>query len=216
MKKLLIGMVDTGVNPWHSHVRGEVRGCRLYVNGSGQICEDNDFSDPVGHGTAVAGVLRQVLPAAGLFVVKVFDNGLSTYPSLLARGILRAAAEACDAINLSCSVPPGPGTELIADACAAAHQAGSILVAAGKRGHPGLMPASLPGVFGVISADELDDDQIELQGSGPYPCRARGLPRQLYHFPPGSNLSGDSLACARVTAHLACRLSDDNSGHNLT
>jgi len=216
MKKLLIGMVDTGVNPWHSHVRGEVRGCRLYVNGSGEICEDSDFSDPIGHGTAVAGVLRQALPAADLFVVRVFDDRLSTYPSLLARGILRAAAEGCDVINLSCSVPPGPGTELIADACAAAHQAGSILVAAGQPGCAGLMPASLPDVFAVIAADEFDDDQIELQGSGPYPCRARGLPRQLDNVPAGLNLSGDSLACARVTAHLARRLSGDNLGHNLT
>jgi len=203
MKKLLIGMVDTGVNPWHSHVRGEVRGCRLYVDSSGKICEDNDFSDPVGHGTAVAGVLRQALPAAGLFVVRIFDNELSTYPSLLARGILRAAAEGCDVINLSCSVPPGPGTGLIADACAAAHQAGSILVAAGQPGHPGLLPASLPDVLGVICADGFEDDRIELHGNGPYPCRARGRPRQLDNIPPSSNLSGDSLACARVTAHLA-------------
>jgi len=216
MKKLLIGMVDTGVNPWHSHVRGEVRGCRLYVDGSGIICEDDDFSDPVGHGTAVAGVLRQALPAAELFVVKVFDNGLSTYPSLLARGILRAAAEGCAVINLSCSVPPGPGTGLIADACAAAHQAGVILVAAGQPGQPGLLPAFLPDVYGVICADELDDDQIELQGSGPYPCRARGLPRRLSNVPAASNLSGDSLACARVAAYLACRVSGDNSGHFLT
>ncbi len=213
MKKLLIGMVDTGVNPWHSHVRGEVRGCRLYVDSSGKICEDSDFSDPVGHGTAVAGVLRQALPAAGLFVVRIFDNELSTYPSLLARGILRAAAEGCDVINLSCSVPPGPGTGLIADACAATHQAGSILVAAGQSGCLGLLPASLPDVYGVICADEFDDDQIELQGDGPYPCRAGGLPRQLDNVPPGSNVSGDSLACARVTVHLACRLYGNNSGH---
>jgi len=209
MRKLLIGMVDTGVNPWHSHVRGEVRGCRLYVNDSGTICEDSDFSDPVGHGTAVAGVLRQVLPAAELFVVKVFDNGLSTYPSLLARGILRAAAEGCDVINLSCSVPPGPGTGLIADACAAAHQAGAILVAAGQPGQPGLLPASLPDVYGVISADGFDDDQVELQGGGLYPCRAQGLPRRLDNIPPGLNLSGDSLACARVAAHLATMMTSN-------
>ena len=35
---------------------------------------------------------------------------LTHIPSLVARGILRAAAEACDVINLSWSVPPGPGT----------------------------------------------------------------------------------------------------------
>ncbi len=206
MKKQLIGIVDTGVNPWHSHVRGEVQGCRLYVNHAGQICEDDDFSDPVGHGTAIAGVLRQALPEADLFVVRVFDDGLTTYPSLLARGILRAAAAGCDVINLSCSVPPGPGVGLVADACASAQQAGSILVAAGQPGPAGPIPASLPGVFAVVAAEEFADGQVEMAADEASPCRAKGLPRELDGFPRGLNLGGDSLACARVSAHLACRL----------
>lgn len=203
VQKQLIGIVDTGINPWHSHVRGEIRGCRIYADGEGKICEDEDFSDPVGHGTAVAGILREALPDAGLFAVRVFEDGLSTYPSLLARGILRAAAEGCDVINLSLALPPGSQTELIADACAAAGEAGSVLVAAGHPERPGLLPASLPGVYGVISDDELEDEEIEMQGAGPYPCRARGIPRRLDYIPPGANLWGHSLACARVSAYLA-------------
>ncbi len=203
MRQLLIGIVDTGINPWHSHVRGEVTGCRIFLDGEGRICEDRDFSDPVGHGTAVAGVVREALPNAGLFAVRVFENGLTTYPSLVARGILRAAAQGCDVINLSLALPPGAGAELIADACFAARQAGSMLVAAGHPQRPGLLPASLPGVYGVISDDELEDDAIEMHGGEPYPCRARGLPRQLDHVPPEANLWGHSLACARVTAYLA-------------
>jgi len=203
VQKLLIGIVDTGINPWHSHVRGEVSGCRIFLDGEGRICEDSDFSDPVGHGTAVAGVVREVLPDAGFFAVRVFDQGLSTYPSLVARGILRAAAQGCDVINLSLALPPGAGAELITDACAAAREAGSILVAAGHPQRAGLLPASLPGVYGVVADDELDDDAIEMHGGQPYPCRARGLPRQLDHIPPKANLWGHSLACARVTAYLA-------------
>jgi subtilisin family serine protease len=203
VQHLLIGIVDTGINPWHSHVRGEVSGCRIFLDGEGTIGEDGDFSDPVGHGTAVAGVVREALPDAALFAVRVFDQGLSTYPSLVARGILRAAAQGCDVINLSLALPPGAGAELITDACAAAREAGSILVAAGHPLRPGLLPASLPGVYGVIADDELDDDAIEMHGGQPYPCRARGLPRQLDHIPPAANLWGHSLACARVTAYLA-------------
>jgi subtilisin family serine protease len=203
VQKQLIGIVDTGINPWHSHVRGDIRGCRIYVNSGGKICEDKDFRDPVGHGTAVAGILREALPDAELFAVRVFENGLSTYPSLLARGILRAAAEGCDVINLSLALPPGSRTELIADACVAARAAGSALVAAGHPERPGLLPASLPGVYGVISDDDLEDEEIEMQGDGPYPCRARGIPRKLENIPPGANLWGHSLACARVSAYLA-------------
>ncbi len=203
MRKLLIGIVDTGINPWHSHVRGEVQGCRIYLNSDERICEDSDFGDPVGHGTAVAGILREALPEAGLFAVRVFENGLTTYPSLVARGILQAAAEGCDAINLSLALPPGPGSELIAEACVAAQEAGSVLVAAGHPEHPDLLPASLPGVFGVICDNELEDDEIVMQGEGPYPCRARGVPRKLDNIPTRENLWGHSLACARVTAYIA-------------
>lgn len=203
VQKPLIGIIDTGINPWHSHVRGAVRGCRIYLNDDHKICEDDEFSDPTGHGTAVAGVLREALPAAELFAVRVFENGLSTYPSLVARGILRAASEGCAIINLSLALPPGVGAELIAEACVAAQQAGVVLVAAGHPQQPGLLPASLPGVYGVIADDSLEDDQIEIQDDEPYTCRARGLPRQLKSIPPGANLCGHSLACARVTAYLA-------------
>jgi len=203
VQKLLIGIVDTGVNPWHSHVRGEVRGCRIYLNNDGKICEDGDFSDAAGHGTAVAGVLRKALPEAGIFAARVFENGLSTYPSLVARGILRAAAQGCNVINLSLALPPGSGAELIAEACVAAREAGSVLVAAGHPETPDLLPASLPGVYGVICDDELEDDEIEMHGTGPYRCRARGLPRKLDNIPAGANLWGHSLACARVAAYLS-------------
>jgi len=203
VRNLLIGIVDTGINPWHSHVRGEVRGCRIFLGAGGTICEDDDFSDPVGHGTAVAGIVRQALPQAELFAVRVFENSLNTYPSLLARGILRAAAEGCEVINLSLALPPGAGAGLIADACAAAQRAGLVLVAAGHPQRPGLLPASLPGVYGVVCDDELEDGMVEMKGGAPYPCRARGLPRTLDNIPAGANLWGHSLACARVTAHLA-------------
>lgn len=205
MHKPLIGIVDTGVNAWHSHVRGEVHGCRIFLDSEGRICEDSDYSDPVGHGTAVAGIVREALPAARIFVVRVFDKGLTTYPSLVARGILRAAAQGCDVINLSLALPPGVGAELIADACFSARGAGSVLVAAGHPQRPGLLPASLPGVYGVISDDGLEDDAIQMHGAEPYPCRARGLPRKLDDIPPAANLWGHSLACARVSAYLARR-----------
>ena len=101
---LRIGIVDTGVNPWHSHVRGHVTGCRIHAGADGTIAEDGDFSDPVGHGTAVAGVIREAFPDAEIYAVRVFDAVDVTYPSLVARGILRAAAEGCAFVNLSLSL----------------------------------------------------------------------------------------------------------------
>ena len=200
---LRIGMIDTGVNPWHSHVRGEVSGLRLYVDAAGRIVEDEDFRDLVGHGTAVAGILRQGLPETELFVVRVFDEELHAYPSLVARALLRAAAEGCSLINLSLGMQPGPGQHLLEEACRAVREVGCLLVAAGHPENPNLLPASLPGVIGVIADDRLPPGEISHTPGQPYPYAAAGRPRNLAGLPPGGNLWGNSFACARVALHAA-------------
>lgn len=196
-----IGIVDTGVNHLHSHVRGPVRGCRLRLDEDGRITEDGDFRDPVGHGTAVAGIIREALPAAELFAVRVFDGAVTTYPSLVARGILRAAAAGCSIVNLSLSVDPGPGAELVAGACEAALEAGCVLVAAAPPARPGALPASLPGVISVLADDRLEPGDVRAAGRRRF--AAPGRPRDLRGLPREANLWGASFACARVAAHLA-------------
>ena len=203
---LRIGIIDTGVNPWHSHVRGAVSGMRIFLDAGGRIREDEDFRDLVGHGTAVAGILRQGLPDAELFAVRVFDEALDSYPSLVARALLRAAAEGCRIINLSLGMPPGPGGEVLAEACRAAQETGSVLVAAGHPGKAGLLPASLPGVTGVMAADHLKPGEITVNPGQPYSHEASGWPRDLEGLPPGANLWGNSFACARVALDFALQM----------
>ncbi len=198
-----IGIIDTGVNPWHSHVRGQVRGIRIYTDAAGKIQEDEDFRDLVGHGTAVAGILRQGLPDAELFVLRVFDEELNSYPSLVARALLRAAAEGCRVINLSLGMPPGPGGEVLREACRAVQDAGSVLVAAGHARKPELLPASLPGVIGVVSAEHLKPGEIDVRPNHSYSHQASGWPRDLKGLPPDTNLWGNSFACARVSLDFA-------------
>lgn len=196
-----IGIVDTGVNPWHSHVRGRVAGCRVYVDAGGALHEDGDFRDPVGHGTAVAGVIRQALADAELFAVRVFDADETTYPSLVARGVLRAAAHGCEFINLSVSVPPGAGAATLATACAAAIDAGCVLVAAQCPERPDWLPAALPGVWAASTDDSLALDEVRARG--PWQLAAPDRPRELAAAPFGHNLRGSSFACARALVHLA-------------
>jgi subtilisin family serine protease len=203
---LRIGIIDTGVNPWHSHVRGAVSGLRIFLNDEGKIREDDDFRDLVGHGTAVAGILRQGLPDADLFVVRVFDESLQSYPSLVARALFRAAAQGCSIINLSLGMPPGPGAEVLTEACRTVQEAGCLLVAAGHREKAGLLPASLPGVTGVIAADHLRPGDIAVCPEQAYSHQASGWPRDLKGLPPGANLWGNSFACARVTLAFALNM----------
>ena len=202
MSPLSIGIVDTGVNPWHSHVRGAVAGCRIFVApADGAIVEDGDFSDPAGHGTAVAGVIRQAFPDALLYAVRVFDGAAATYPSLVARGILRAAAEGCAFVNLSLAIPPGPGGDVVAAACSAAIEAGCVIVASARVDRPGWLPAALPGVHAVTADDAPDADAVRECGDRRYV--APGRPRDLDGLPRATNFTGHSFACAHGLVHLA-------------
>jgi len=196
-----IGIVDTGVNPWHSHVRGSVTGCRLYLGPDGFVREDGDFSDPVGHGTAVAGIIREAFPDALIFAVRVFGAAEVTYPSLVARGILRAATEGCDFVNVSLGVPPGPGDEVLTAACATAIEAGCVIVASGQPDRPGWLPASLSGVYAVTADDSLEFGEVLRED--PRRLRAPGRPRDLGSVPREANLWGHSFACARALVYLA-------------
>lgn len=201
-----IGVIDTGVNPWHSHVGGGVYGCRIYLAKDGSILEDGDIRDELGHGTAVAGIIREQLPDAEIFAVKVFEGDFRTYPSLVARAVLRAAAEGCSFLNLSLAMPPGPGSEQLSMACAEAIAAGCTVVAAGHPAREDLLPACLPGVLGVIVNDLVPPGEIEFEHGRPYPYAAPGHPRDLDGIGRAGNLWGNSFACARVTAYLAGRM----------
>ena len=198
-----IGVIDTGVNPWHSHVRGGVTGLRIYLDSDGRIQEDDDFRDLVGHGTAVAGILRQQLPTAELFAVRVFERNLSSYPSLVARAVLRAAAERCTILNLSLGMSPGPGSELLTTACREVMESGCTIVAAGHPDNAALLPASIPGVLGVLADDSVPPGTIRINKDHLYSHAASGSPRDLSGVQTSDNLWGNSFACARVTAYLA-------------
>ena len=203
MTPLRIGIVDSGVNAWHSHVRGAVDGCALAVSPDGRIVEHDDFRDRSGHGTAVAGVIREGCADAHLYAVRVFDDAGAAYPSVVARGILRAAAEGCDYINLSVAIPPGPGSSALEAACAAAIEAGVVLVACAPPGSEGWLPASLPGVHAAVADPGLAPGEVREAGGRRF--AACGFPRDLDAIPRGANFSGHSFACARTLVHLARR-----------
>jgi subtilisin family serine protease len=198
-----VGIVDTGVNPWHSHVRAPVDGCRIQADAGGRILKDEDFRDHIGHGTAVAGVIRAGAPQAQIYAVNVFGNRSTTYPSLVARGIQEALAAGCDIVVLCLSLPDAPGSPALMRACSEARKAGAVLVAAGDPERPARLPAAHPDVIGVVADDSLGESEVVTGYPGPFPIACYGGPRDLPGVPRGSNLRGHSFACARYAAELA-------------
>jgi len=199
---LRIAVIDTGVNSCNSRVNGLVRGCRFALGPQGEIVEDDDFRDQIGHGTDVAAILLEGLPDAEIFAVRVFDDDFNTYPSLVARGILRAAAEGCAIVNLSLAMEPDAYSEVLVEACSEAQKAGCLLIAASHPQRKDLLPASLPGVIGVIADEQLAPGQVHMDQEDLLVYTASGWARDPAMNPP-ANLWGSSFACARVAVHVA-------------
>jgi hypothetical protein len=81
LSRMKIAVVDSGIHPGHSHI-GTVAGS-VHITESG---EAEDAIDNLGHGTAVAGAVREKAPDADLFAVKVFDRRLTTSIDVILRG----------------------------------------------------------------------------------------------------------------------------------
>src|SRR5262249_41754651 len=91
-----VAVLDSGIHADHPHVGGVRGGASFVIDESG-----DDFTDRMGHGTAVAAAIREKSPGVELLAVKVFHLQLATSVDVLSRAIRWAADEGAQLINLS-------------------------------------------------------------------------------------------------------------------
>lgn len=137
---------------------------QTYVNAG-----SNDVQDDFGHGTHVAGIAAAaadngegaagVAPRAQLMTVKVLDDTGAGWYSDIADGILYAADNGADVINLSLGAAYPSG--VLERAAAYARERGVVIVAAaGNTSGPVLYPAALPDVLAVAASDQQDEPAV--------------------------------------------------------
>jgi subtilisin family serine protease len=197
-----VAIIDSGVHASHPHVQGIAGGVGIDDFGNTHA----DYVDRLGHGTAVAAVIREKAPDAELLAVKVFDRVLTaTGPALVAALAWARQADA-QILNLSLgttNVDHEPQLQAEIDA-ARAH--GIIVIAAGPDGQSRWLPGALHGVVRVTLDMTLSRDQCRaaLSPDGVVTIAASGYPRPIPGVPPERNLWGLSFAVANVTG-LAAR-----------
>jgi type VII secretion-associated serine protease mycosin/type VII secretion protein EccB len=178
---VLVAVVDSGIDRRNPHLAGVVTGgVDLVGDGAGA------FRDPLGHGTAIAGVIAAravdgsgvvgLAPDARLLSVRVFrgsdeqsvDAGYGPRADRIAAGIRWAADHGAQIINVSLSI--NADVAEVRDAVAHAAERGSLVVAsAGNRASTEDVadtpryPAANPGALAVTATDGLGvvtDDSI--------------------------------------------------------
>ncbi len=171
-----IAIIDSGIHAGHPHV-GAVAG--------GVSIVSDDIVDRLGHGTAVAGAIRERAPFAELYAVKVFDRRLSTKQEFLLRALEWCAAEHMDLINMSLAAPSLPAV----------------------RGLPVVVtvPGVLAGAIGVLPDESCPRDAFYIR-DGVF--HASPYPRPIPGVPSDRNLHGASFAVANMTGFVAAALAE--------
>jgi thermitase len=155
-----IAVVDTGIQLNHPDLAGKIVAGRDFVQ------NDDIPDDENGHGTHVAGIaaavtndgigIAGVAPNVSLMPVRVLDSSGAGSLSAVANGILYAANQGAQVINLSLGAPQGAYSLLYA--VTYAWNKGSVIVAA--AGNDGAeepnYPAYYPNVIAVASTDSSD------------------------------------------------------------
>ena len=184
-----IAVIDSGIHERHPHVGAVAASVHFTNDGIG-----DDPVDRLGHGTAVAAAIREKVPDAELFSVKVFDRRLAAQIGALLRALDWCRQHRMDVVNLSLGTANpehrAPLVEALLD--------NAVVVSAAH-----MLPGSLAGAVGVDADESCPRDRFRYRDglflASPYP-------RPIPGVPPERNLQGVSFAVANMTGFVALAL----------
>lgn len=195
-----VAVIDSGVHAAHPHVNGVAGGVGIDSEGH----QYDDYVDRLGHGTAVAAVIREKAPDAAILAIKVFDRELAATGAALVAACEWALRERAHLVNLSLGTLNPDHEAALANVVQQLRAAGVIVVAAGPHDGARWLPGSLPGVWSVSLDWSLPREQCRVRVEGDrVTFRAAGFPRPIPGVPPENNLKGLSFAVANTTGLLA-------------
>jgi subtilisin family serine protease len=201
-----IAVIDSGVHAGHPHVNGVAGGIAFTPDGR----EENEFSDRLGHGTAVTSVIREKAPGAAIFAVKIFHDSLATRIQPLIRALDWSVENGMHLINLSLGTSNQEHRGVLVSALERVRAKEILLVAAFEESGIRWLPGTLPGASPV--ALDWDCPRNEYRTStladGRTLYHASGYPRPIPNIPPERNLKGISFAVANVSGLLSRGLSE--------
>ena len=193
-----VAVIDSGVHASHPHIGGVAGGVTI-----GAESNDPNFTDVIGHGTAVMAAIKEKAPEADYFAVRVFYRSLRTTVDLLLRAIEWSIANRIDVINLSLGTTNPAHRERFAPVVAKARESGLILISARDAEGTPALPGSLPGVIGVdLDWDCPREVYYTRSTAEGLAVVASGYPRSLPGVPQARNLHGISFAVANATGFV--------------
>ncbi len=194
-----VGVIDSGGPA--DDPPGERAAARAFLaDGSAHPVEP----DRLGHGSAVAAIIRRAAPGAAILHAQVFDHRPVT-SALRVAAALRwfAALEGKARPDLIClSLGLAADRAPLRAACELLTAQGAVLVAAHPARGPACYPAAYPGVIAATGDARCGWDEISQLGPALFGAWCNS-PEQG-----AGGMGGASLGAARIAGHLAAMMSE--------
>jgi subtilisin len=211
-KGVRVCILDSGIEPDHPRV-GEIEGAVAFARGEGgeddevEVVEDTE-GDLCGHGTACAGIVRQLAPECSLFSARVLGAGFKGSGPILLAGLRWAVDQGFDVINMSLSTTKRQFAELLHELADKAYFRRTVLVASAHNMPVESYPWRFSSVISVGSHEEPDPMTFFYNPSPPVEFFARGVGVEIAWLGGGTILStGNSFATPHMSAICALVLS---------
>ncbi|WP_219825587.1 S8 family serine peptidase [Nonomuraea typhae] len=202
-------VVDTGVDGDHERIGGLERSLEVVAGDDGElVVTDCPPTDPAGHGTACASVIRSVSPGVSLTSLRVLTDGKSGTGDALIHGLRWAVEEGFDLVNLSLSTTRSSLRESLHELADRAYFRRCLLIAAAHNMPILSFPWTFSSVVSVASHDQADPMTYFYNPAPPAEFHARGV-KVPVAWPGGKEIrsTGNSFAAPHITGICALILS---------
>ncbi len=176
-----VAVIDSGIDPQHPKISRVQSGIEFAVNGRGKVIRGigTVLVDRAGHGTACAGIIHRIAPAAELHSVCVFDESLCADGRVLLEALRWAIECRMDVVNLSLGTTDSSFKDELQTVCQEALEAQMVLIAAAHNDGLESFPAVLPEVIGVRGGEVQGLHGYYYRRQELIECIGRGGPQRV-------------------------------------
>jgi subtilisin len=197
-------VVDSGIEAGHPRVGEVSEAVAVSIVDDEVLIEPDTLGDLCGHGTACAGIIRELAPDCELVSVRVLGEGFVGSGPVLVEGLRWAIEQGYDVINMSLSTTKRRFVEALHELADAAYFRRSIVVASAHNMPVASYPWRFSSVISVASHDLEDPLAYYRNPDPPVEFFARGVDvRVAWTGGVTMRSTGNSFATPHITGICA-------------